>query len=188
MKRRSRLKLLEQHQILALIGIFTAGKTKIGSRLAADLGWTFVDIDDCIVREFGAKDLQSVVNALTLKEFAALEERVALETLEGVSSQTIIGTGGSIIYYRKVMRALRKLAYVIHLNPSLEAVKRRVARHPDRGIVFLPGQTVDDVYNYRLPEYPKWADETIDTSHDRPGIAKALAVRIRRHDLSGLAM
>lgn len=112
---------------VTLIGMPSAGKTKVGRLLAEHLECDFVDIDDRIVEHYGAMTLQEIVNNLSPEEFAAQESSVAIGTVLSLSRPTIIATGGSMVYHEKAMRVLDQHTYIIHLYASLETIKRRVA-------------------------------------------------------------
>lgn len=165
---------------VTLIGMPSAGKTKVGRLLAEHLECDFVDIDDCITKHYGAKTLQEIVNNLSSDEFAALESSVAIKTVLGLSKPTIIATGGSMVYHEKAMQVLDRYTHVIHLRASFKTISERVARKPDRGIVFAPGETLKELYARRMPLYKRWAHRTVRTDKDRVAAAKRLAKDLRR--------
>ncbi len=176
--------------IIVLIGIFTAGKTKIGKLLARLLGWAFIDADDLVLKASGFPTLQEASEKLSAEAFIELEGRVVREMIEGITEPTIVAPGGSIVYNTEVMELLRQRAFIIHLLSSLSTVLRRYAKRPDRGVVFKdcpPENTTEQnivlVYAERISMYEKWARETIRTDRDRPAIAGQLAKDIRRGKL-----
>lgn len=166
--------------IITFIGMPSAGKTKVGEILAGELEIKFIDIDQQIVAHEGAANLQEIVDRLSPEEFGKLESRVAIETVEGLSEPTIIATGGSMIYYDDAMRVFQKHTRVIHLYASLQTIERRVAKKPDRGIVFAPGETLAGLYDRRMPLYSKWAHQTVSTDGKRRPVAEALAGELRK--------
>ena len=167
----------EKRQHICLIGMPTSGKTVIGRRLAARRGIDFVDLDDRIAQAAGEATLQPVVDKLSAAEFAALEERVAIETIEGLTRPTVIATGGSVVYSERAMRALKKGAVIIHLKASFKVIERRIAEKPNRGIVYAPGETLRMLYDRRMPLYDRWADITVRTDNNRARVARQLAER-----------
>ena len=160
---------------LTMIGMPTAGKTKIGKLVAQYVGRTFVDIDDCIVEKIDAPCLQDVVDQLSEAEFAQLEEDVAIQTLLRLPKPSIIATGGSMVYHKKAMEIFAQMTCIVHLNASFETIQERVRKHPNRGIVFAPGETLEDLYARRMPLYAKWAHHTVDVDHSRSAVAQQLA-------------
>ncbi len=173
----------DKQKLVSLIGMPSAGKTKVGALLAERLECGFVDIDDCITRHFSAKNLQEVVDRLSSAEFAAAEESVAILTLENLFAPTIIATGGSMVYSENAMGCFDQKTHIIHLRASLKTSERRVAQRPDRGIVFAPGETLSDLYARRMPLYAQWAHRTVAINHDRSKVAERLAAQLRRENL-----
>lgn len=165
---------------IALIGMPSAGKTKVGKRLAARLGYDFVDIDDRIREHCGTATLQELVDALSPDEFAALESRVAIETVKNLAQSTVIATGGSMVYHEKAMKVFRQRTHIIHLWASFDTIARRIARKPNRGIVFAPGETLKGLYARRMPLYERWAHRTVSANGNRTAAAKALAKDLQR--------
>jgi shikimate kinase len=164
---------------VALIGMPSSGKSKIGKLFAEMLGCDFVDTDECIVRHFGAKNLQDVVNRMPANDFTALEGAMGILAASNLSQKTVIATGGSMIYSTPAMEYLRRNTHIVHLRASLKVIERRVARHPaERGIVFAPGETLADLYRRRMPLYKQWKHRTFDTSHHRSAHAARLAKQI----------
>lgn len=162
-------------KFVTLIGMPTAGKTKIGTLLARYLGCEFVDIDYVLTKNFGVNKLQHLVDKLSPAEFARAEEAVAIQMAMELSAPTVIATGGSVVYLESAMGCLSRRTHIIHLHVSLDTVVRRVAKRPDRGIVFAPGETLADLYARRMPLYEKWAHRTVNTDHSRPKIAWRIA-------------
>lgn len=160
---------------ITLIGMPTAGKTKVGRKLAQHLRCEFVDIDDVIVAECEAKSLQEIVDRLSATQFSALEEAAAIRTVCALKKRTVIATGGSMIYSERAMEALQRYSQIIHLHSSLETVERRLSKNPDRGIVFAPGETIKHLYARRMPLYAKWAHDTVCTDGKRAEVARKLA-------------
>lgn len=164
-------------QVITLIGMPTVGKTKVGKLLAELLGYQFVDIDDSIVTDQDASSLSEIVQSLSREQFIELEGAVALRTLAGLQKPTIIATGGSMIYNEAAMVALSSKTYIVHLEASLPTIARRVAKRPDRGIVFAPGETLTELYMRRMPLYRKWAHDSVNCDGKRKRAARKLAAR-----------
>lgn len=178
---------------VAFIGMPTSGKSSIGRRLTEHLNWkrvkrtkwAFVDIDDCIRRDFKVVNLQEVVDSRTHEEFAQIEAQTVVREMHHLSRPTIVATGGSVVNYADAMEAIWVRSYIIHLCAPYEVIEGRVAQNPWRGITYEPGQDLQRLYHKRMPLYEQWADETIDASEksERDAIAQALAKRIRHREL-----
>lgn len=59
------------------------------------------------------------------------------------------------------MECLRRLGTVVYLQLSLEEVESRIHNLATRGIALSPGQTIADVYAYRVPLYERYAHLTV---------------------------
>src|SRR5262249_48923674 len=128
---------------VTLIGMPATGKTRVGDNLAEILNLPFVDTDRLIIEHLKADRLEQVVDTITPEAFAAVEEAVGV-LAAFATRQTIIATSGSMVYYERAMQFLQENTHVVYLEASLKTIKRRVARRPNRGIVFAPGETLAD--------------------------------------------
>ena len=143
---------------LILIGMPGCGKSTVGVVLAKALGMDFVDSDLVIQKEMGAK-LSQLIDQYGDEGFRAIENRInaALD-----AENSIIATGGSVVYGEDAMRHLKKIGTVIYLKLSCEAIEERLGDLHARGVTIKPGWTLRDLYNERVPLYEKWADITVD--------------------------
>lgn len=173
----------ENMRHITFIGMPSAGKTKIGRRVAELLDWRFVDIDDLIKAHYGAATLKEVVDSITPGEFTALEGAIAIGLTMELREPTIIAPGGSIIYHTGAMEALKERTCIVYLRATLGTIERRIARRPDRGIVFAPGEGIPELYARRVPHYEEWADVTIDADRHRTQIAERFAQQLQEQVL-----
>ena len=84
-----------------LIGLPGSGKTTLGRRLAAELGWPFVDLDEAIEQEAG----RLIADIFGMEGEAGFREREAA-TLRRVGLQTplVLATGGGATSWRPSSR------------------------------------------------------------------------------------
>ena len=97
---------------ITLIGMPTSGKSTVGVILAKILGMDFVDTDLIIQRKAG-KRLANIIAEDGLEGFLSLEEEVCAE-LE--AENTVIATGGSVVYGEKAMAHLKDISQVVYLE------------------------------------------------------------------------
>ena len=145
------------HNII-LIGMPGCGKSTVGVVLAKALGMDFIDSDLVIQKKTGVK-LSQLIDEHGDEGFRAIENRINAE-LEADNS--IIATGGSVIYGEDAMRHLKEIGTIIYLKLSCEAIEDRLGDLHARGVTIQPGWTLQDLYNERVPMYEKWADITVD--------------------------
>ena len=142
---------------IVLIGMPASGKSTVGVILAKVLGMDFADTDLLIQRSFGRK-LPEIIEEDGLDGFLRLEEEVCLYT---DMKNTVIATGGSVVYGERAMRHLKKNATVIYLEIDFETLEQRLHHMKQRGVVLKPGQTKKGLYIERVGLYKKYADAVI---------------------------
>ena len=107
---------------ITLIGMPTSGKSTVGVILAKILGMDFVDTDLIIQRKAG-KRLANIIAEDGLEGFLSLEEEVCAE-LE--AENTVIATGGSVVYGEKAMAHLKDISHVVYLEIDYETLEKRL--------------------------------------------------------------
>ncbi len=143
---------------IILIGMPGAGKSTVGVILAKTLGMTFVDTDIAI-QERAGRLLQEIIDTEGPDVFLKIEE----ETILSLSCRnSVIATGGSVVFSRKAMDSLKKKGVAVYLKISCEEMVRRLSNITTRGIVLIAGQSLPDMYRQRVPLYEEYADITID--------------------------
>ena len=147
---------------IILIGMPGSGKSTVGVVLAKAIGMRFVDVDLLIQEREGAL-LQELIDRRGVERFLDLE-RDAICSLgrPGAACQkTVIAPGGSCVCREESIAHMRKLGTVVYLQLSLEDVAGRIHNMASRGIALAPGQTLADVYRYRVPLYERCAHITV---------------------------
>ncbi len=142
-----------------MIGMPGAGKSTVGVVLAKTLGLDFVDLDLVICRRERAA-LQRVVDRNTHEGFLRIESEAALSIN---AENSVIATGGSVVYGDEAMAHLAEIGVVVYLRAALAELEKRIGNLRTRGIAFRPGQTLADLYAERTPLYERWADVTVDS-------------------------
>lgn len=151
---------------LILIGMPGAGKSTIGVILAKTLGMDFLDSDLAICKETG-KTLQEILDAEGQQAFLEIEKQVVLGL---TPEKTVVATGGSVPLKAEAMEHLKQNGTVIYLKVPLKELEQRLSNIKTRGIAFGPGETLETLYNYRIPIYESWADLTIEMDPTRNDI------------------
>jgi len=161
------------HNII-LIGMPGCGKSTVGVVLAKALGMDFIDSDLVIQKEMGAK-LSQLIDQHGDAGFRDIENRInaAME-----AENSIIATGGSVVYGEDAMRHLKDIGTVVYLKLSYEAIEDRLGDLHARGVTIQPGWTLRDLYNERVPLYEQWADVTVDCEQLR---LREVVAYISRH-------
>ena len=161
-------------QNLILIGMPGCGKSTVGVVLAKALGMDFIDSDLVIQKEMGAK-LSQLIDQHGDAGFREIENRInaALD-----AENSIIATGGSVVYGEDAMCHLKDIGTVVYLKLSYEAIEDRLGDLHARGVTIQPGWTLRDLYNERVPLYEQGADVTVDCEQLR---LREVVAYISRH-------
>lgn len=142
---------------IILIGMPACGKSVTGVILAKSLKMNFIDAD-LLIQERAGKSLQDIINADGIETFKSIEE----EVLNAINvKNTVIATGGSAMYYDSAMRHLKENGVVVYIEASLATIKKRLKNIRTRGVAMEKGQTIDSLYEMRVPLYEKYADCTV---------------------------
>ena len=143
---------------IVLIGMPGAGKSTVGVVLAKRIGYRFVD-SDLVIQERYGRLLHELIEEQCVEGFWKIENEVnaSLEL-----QRSVIATGGSVIYGREAMEHLRSMGTVVYLKLPVEEVMERLGDLNARGVTMMPGQTLEDLYEERVPLYEKYAHRVIE--------------------------
>ena len=138
---------------ITLIGMPGAGKSTLGVVLAKILGYEFLD-SDLLIQKEEKRRLYQIIDEEGEDGFKAIENRVnaSIDT-----ENTVIATGGSVVYCSEAMEHLKSIGKVVYLSLSLESLEKRLGNLKKRG-----GQTLKSLYEERVPLYEKYADIVVD--------------------------
>ena len=141
-----------------LVGMPSCGKSTIGVVLAKTMNKGFVDTD-LLIQEKEEKPLQDIINQSGNDYFRKVEEEVLCSV---DTSNSVISTGGSAIYYDAAMQHLKKQGTVVYLKVALETIESRLNNIKTRGVTMEKGATIASLYEERIPLYEKYADVIIE--------------------------
>lgn len=139
---------------IVLIGMPGCGKSTVGVLLAKALQMDFVDTDIVLQQQQGKK-LQEIIDQVGNDAFLKLEED-CVRNLE--CDQTVVATGGSVVYGKEAMRRLHKNGLVVYIRLPYEEIERRLSNLATRGVTLKKGQTLRNLYDERIPLYEAEAD------------------------------
>ena len=147
-------------ETISLIGMPGAGKSTVGVLLAKMTGLGFRDTD---------LDIQLHAQA-TLQEILQRDGHLRLREIEQdilltiPLEQTVISTGGSVVYSETVMQRLAGAGPIVYLQADLNTLEKRVSAAPLRGIASSAEHSFADVFAERTPLYRQYADITVDVA------------------------
>lgn len=139
---------------VVLIGMPGSGKSTLGVLLAKMIGYNFID-SDLLIQSREGKKLYEIINEKGIDEFDRIENEVNA-SIE--AENTVIATGGSVVYGKEAMEHLKSIGTVVFLDVSLAQLYDRINNMATRGISMREGQTLEDLYNERNILYNKYCD------------------------------
>ena len=145
---------------IILIGMPGAGKSTAGVILAKTLGMTFVDTDIAI-QEHAGWLLQDIIDTEGPDAFLKIEEETILSLH---CRNSVIATGGSVVFSKKAMAHVKREGVVVYLKISFKEMAKRLKNITTRGIVLFKGESLRDMYDQRIPLYEEYADITVGCS------------------------
>ena len=147
---------------IVLIGMPGSGKSTIGVILAKRLGYDFVDTDN-LISDREKTTLQDIIDKKGVSEFLKIEGIVG-EKLN--IDNTVIATGGSMVFSDSAMKNLLKDSKCVFIDVPLPEIKRRVKNIDTRGIAMEKDDTLDTLYEKRMPKYREYADITVEVKQN----------------------
>jgi shikimate kinase len=162
-------------QNVVLIGMPGSGKSTIGKLLSRMMNFNFLDCD-YYIEKTESQTLQQIIDSKGVKEFKKIEEARILE----LNVQNfIIAPGGSVVYYPRAIKHLKKTSILVFLNVAFFKIQARLKNASTRGIVGLKKKTIYQLYNERRPLYLKHADLIINcTRKTKYMIAREIYQRV----------
>ena len=153
---------------IALVGLRGAGKSTVGTALATQLGWHFVELDQLIVDRAGVS-LAEIFEIGGADYYRSLEKEL-LQEVRMRSESAVLAAGGSIVSSSGNWTFLRQMARTVWLYAKPENYLNRVQAQGD----FRPMKGRNDalselrqILNARLPSYAQ-AELHIDTDRHQP--------------------
>jgi shikimate kinase len=147
---------------IILTGFMGVGKTSVGTRLANDLGYTFVDTDTLIEAD-QKMPITDIFSKFGETYFRKVEIKIILEVM-GRESQ-VVSTGGGAVIRDENRAAFKKAGFVVCLTARPEVIFERIRRETHRPLLQTPDPIakIKELLDTRAKFYAQ-ADACIDTS------------------------
>lgn len=139
---------------IVLIGMPGAGKSTLGVILAKIFGYEFLD-SDLLIQKREGKLLCEIMEECGTEGFLKIEEDVNTSIN---ADNTVIATGGSVVYERKAMQHFKEIGKIVYLELDYPSLQKRLGDMKARGVVLKDGQTLLSLYEERTPLYEAYAD------------------------------
>ena len=103
--------------------------------------------------------LRDLIEEYGVEGFMEKEEKAVLSVSP---VNTVIATGGSVVYSEKAMRHLSSIGTVVYLKVAEDELLRRLHDIRERGVVLKDGETFKEMFDSRSILYERYADITIE--------------------------
>ena len=146
---------------IVLTGMPASGKSTVGVILAKVLGMNFIDTDLVIQKREDAL-LHEIIKSKGVEGFLKCEEDAVLSI---DTDNSIIATGGSVVYSEKGMKHLSENGKVVYLKVDKKELFSRLKNINERGVVLRDGESLEEMYDERSVLYEKYAEIIIDETN-----------------------
>jgi shikimate kinase len=149
---------------LVLIGFMGCGKSTVGRKLQAMLGYPLLDTDH-LIEACAGRSINEIFAAEGEPAFRAMESEVLAELASQTQERRIIATGGGIVTRAENRELLRKLGFVVWLRAPVATLLQRVARNQERPLLHTADQRgrVESLLAERTPLYQESAHLEVET-------------------------
>ena len=163
---------------IVLIGMPATGKSTVGVILAKLIGFDFVDTDIIIAKE-QHRPLPQIVEDDGYDKFIEIEGKAGL-SLD--CENTVIATGGSMIFSEPAMKKLSDNGIVVWLDTALDELEKRLEKtFTCRGVATPKAMTVKEIYEMRNPIYDKYSQIKVACSGTSEEVAENLKEELRKY-------
>ena len=159
-------------QILALAGFMGSGKTTVGTLLARQLAWRFVDLDARIEEAagLGIPEIFERLGELAFRQMEADQLRAVLGRAQELKESVVLALGGGTYAQPGAPEFLRAAGIpVVWLDTSPEVLLSRCMTMSGRPL-FRDESSFRALYAQRLPSY-RLADYRVDSSGEPARVA-----------------
>ncbi len=147
---------------IILTGFMGVGKTSVGTRLARDLGYVFVDTD-LLIEADQKITITEIFSSFGEPYFRDVECRIIRQVLEG--EKQVVSTGGGAVIREQNRAAFRERGLTVCLSARPEVVYERIRHETHRPLLQVPDPLgrIRELMAAR-EQYYRQADLVIDTS------------------------
>ena len=164
------------HQNITLIGMAGVGKSTIGKILAKSRDMEFIDTDNLIEKK-EMRIIPDIIEHDGEDAFKSIEKDCIISLN---LKNSIISTGGSVIYDIDVMNHLKSISKIVSLHAGFDAIHKRIGSKNTRRLVTNGTNSLEELYNSRLHLYNKYADIIIDAEKDPKETVDDIIQKLKR--------
>ncbi|MDZ4846937.1 MAG: shikimate kinase [Chitinophagales bacterium] len=124
-----------------LVGLMGSGKTHWGKKIAANLGWQFIDLDG-LIEENEQRSVADIFEKQGEAHFRALEKK-QLEELTAFNNVVVAAGGGAPCFHNN-MQLMNSLGETYYLKAKIETLVPRLL-HQMNERPLLKGKTMNEL-------------------------------------------
>jgi shikimate kinase len=147
---------------IILTGFMGVGKTSVGTQLAKDLGYTFVDVDKLIEAD-QKMTITSIFSKFGEPYFREVEARIIGRVM--MDEGQVVSTGGGAVIQDRNRAAFKKGGFVVCLTARPDVIFGRIKHETHRPLLQTadPKAKIKELLDNRAQFYAQ-CDVCIDTS------------------------
>ncbi len=141
-----------------LIGMPGSGKTTIASKLAKEIGYTYIDIDGMIEKD-AHLFIEEIFEKYGEKKFRQLETEAITKLPKG---NLVVACGGGVVTVKENKALMDGIKF--YLDTEIEVIKKRLETDYQRPL--LKKTTLEHLFDERYFKYQDFADAVISNNYD----------------------
>lgn len=130
--------------LIYLIGFMGSGKTTVGKKLATQLNYNIIDLDDQIEEKYRIT-IPDIFNRFDENAFRKIEHDVLLETIN--LKNTVISTGGGTPCFFNNMEIINKNGTSVYLKLHPKSIHKRLLESKRRRPL-IEDKTEEEQFNF----------------------------------------
>ncbi len=138
-------------QKIFFIGLPAAGKTTLGKKLATEIDFPFLDLDDEIVKSTG-NSIPEIFEKNGEDYFRVLEKEQLVKIIKD-NDQFILATGGGTPCFHNNMDVMNAIGITIFINTAIEEINERL--EGDEGRPLMKNHSIEELLEKRKPWYER---------------------------------
>ena len=115
---------MEEKKLIFISGFMGCGKTTQGKKLAKEMGYHFIDLDDYITSQQD-KEITDLFQEIGEEEFRKIETKALQECIEG-NLKALIATGGGTPCFNDNLKLMKATGKVVYLKMAAEDLYNRL--------------------------------------------------------------
>jgi shikimate kinase len=114
-----------------LVGLPGAGKSTVGTYLAKELNYSFLDLDGLIEKEEG----RTITNIFSEDGEAAFRMKESDSLRKLLGQKIVVATGGGAPCFHNNMQWLNENGFTVFLNPPIQVIIDRISKETHRPLM-----------------------------------------------------